>query len=207
MNNEQFEKKKPTTKYIIIAAVAIIACVGIGIAAALLLKNNSPDSNDGTVSTDTTIPFEENTEETQRITDETVQKYADIKVEGYQDVDTESFTGKAVVVTVRNSSNETVSLAITMGAYDSDGNLLDTSSLYAEGIQPDQTNTFNTFVYTELTPEQMQSATFKVYKATTYDAQGGETTIVEEGAENLAPAEESTGEATDASAEAQTIEE
>ena len=194
MNNEQFEKKKINTKYIIIAAITIVICVGIGIVAALLLRGSGSGDGNSDTPVDTNTPVEENTEETQRITDETIKKYADITVEGYQDVDNESFTGKAVVVTVRNSSDETVSLAITMGAYDSEGNLLDTSSLYAEGIQPDQTNTFNTFVYTELTPEQMRSATFKVYKASTYDAQGGETTIVEEGTEVITPTEETTDE-------------
>lgn len=187
------QSKNKTTKYIIIAIIVILICIGIGIGVALAMRNNNSEDGESITEGSTGTIIEPNDEETKRITEETVTKYADIKVEGYREVEDNSVNGKAVVITVRNHSEETVSLAIVMGAYDSDGNLLDTSSLYAEGIQPGQIHVFNTFVYSELTPEQLESATYKVYKANTYTVDGVEASSegVEEAPVEEAPIEES----------------
>lgn len=164
------DKKNKNLIIGVCVGIGVLACIGIGVGVAVSNNNNNGSSNGDDVPVSGVV--EENTEEIQKITDETVNKYTDIKVEGYQHVENESFTGDAVVISVKNVSEEEVSLAITMGAYDGDGNLLETSSMYAEGIQPGQTHVFNTFVFTQLTPEQLQSATYKVYKASTYSATG-----------------------------------
>lgn len=180
-------KSGTNMKVIIGVIVAVLVCVGIGIGVAFAMRGNGgKDSGEGeeNVASNT---IEENTEEMQRITDETIKKYAEVNVEGYQEINDESFQGNAVVVTVKNGSEETVSLAIEIGAYDAEGNLLDTSSVYAEMIEPGQTHRFNTFVYSELSPEQLKSATYKVYKASTYTVEGvqEETVTTEETTEGV----------------------
>ena len=189
----EIQPKNKTIKYIVIAITVIVVCIGIGIGVALAMRNNNSGDDESITEGNTGTVIEPNDEETKRITEETVNKYTEIKVEGYREVEDNSINGKAVVINVKNISEETVSLAIVMGAYDSNGNLLDTSSLYAEGIQPGQTHIFNTFVYSELTPEQLESATYKVYKANTYTVDGVETSSegTEEAPIEEAPTEES----------------
>ncbi|MBR3115777.1 hypothetical protein IKF30_00930 [Candidatus Saccharibacteria bacterium] len=197
---DESKPKNKSIKYIIIAIIGVLLLVGIGVGVAIAMSNNGDKGTEPDNSGDTSTATEENDEETKRITEETIKKYTDIKVEGYRDVEDNSVNGKAVVVSVHNISEEVVSLAIVMGAYDQEGNLLDTSSLYAEGIQPDQTHVFNTFVYSELTPKQLESATYKVYKAHTYNAEGvetsseGEATTEEETTTEEASGEEASNE-------------
>ena len=172
-----------TKKYILFSILGILICIGVGVA--LAMRDNGDNPGTGESGTSTTTQ-DELSEETKRVTEETINKYADITVEGYKEVEDGSLSSKAVVISVKNHSDEVTSLAIVMGAYDSDGNLLDTSSLYAEGIQPGQTHVFNTFVYSKLSPEQLESVTYKVYKASTYEAPNaesstnGESAIIEE---------------------------
>lgn len=173
-------------KYIVFAVITVLVCAGIGVGVALLLRNNnnSGSNEGGDDAAMSEVVEEENTEEIQRVTDDVMTKYAEVSVEGYQEVNDESFSGKAVVVTVKNHAEETVSLAIEIGAYDAEGNMLDKSSVYAEMIEPGQTHKFNTFVYSSLTPEQLAAATYKVHKAATYEVSGveTETETVENGA-------------------------
>ena len=179
-----------TKKYILFSILGILICIGVGVALAMRDNGDNPGTGESGTSTTTQDELSEETkrvtEETKRVTEETINKYADITVEGYKEVEDGSLSSKAVVISVKNHSDEVTSLAIVMGAYDSDGNLLDTSSLYAEGIQPGQTHVFNTFVYSKLSPEQLESVTYKVYKASTYEAPNaesstnGESAIIEE---------------------------
>ena len=164
-------------------AVAVIVAV-----VAILSNNNNGEqggSADGTSTNTNNAIVDGDSEEVKQITQDTMARYAEVNVEGYKDIEDEDASGKAVIVTVKNTSQETVSLAITIGAYDSDGNLLETSSVYAEGIGPEQTNRFNTFVFTNLTPEQLSTAEYKVYTANTY-----ETPAVEGGDEIVNVSEE-----------------
>lgn len=167
---------KPNKAIIIIIIIAVI-CAVAGIIAAIVINNKSNDPN--TIS-DGIVAQSFASEEEQKVTDDTLKRYAKVTIEGYQDVDDPN-TSKAVVVKVENISNETTSFAVTIGAYDDDNNLLETSSTYAEGIEPGQSIVFNAFVFTELTEGQLSSATFKVYTAKTYTVDG----LVEETGEQL----------------------
>lgn len=178
--------KKPTVKSIsktskklwLFILIGVAICVFIGITIALVIHNtDSTKENSKQNSEILNPPIEENTEEINAITKETIDKYAEVTIEGYKEVDDNSLSGKAVVVKVQNKSEEIVSLAIDIGAYDNDDNVMETSSLYAEGMEPGQIYSFNTFVYTELSEEQLRTAKFKVYRASTYNAEGIETEI------------------------------
>lgn len=167
----------------VVAGVAVCAIIGVIIAIVMNLPKGGDNSGDDT---SLNLPPEENTEEQKRITEETVSKYAEVTVDGYREIEDGSMEGKAVIVKVRNKSEETVSIAVIIGAYDSSDTLLETSSVYAESVQPDQTHTFNSFVFSQLSPEQLQSAKYKVYRAYTYNVSGE--TIEDTSAENT-PAE------------------
>ncbi len=168
---------KPNRAVIIVIIIAVV-CVIAGVIAAIIInsnKNNGADNPENGTSIQSPA-----SEKEQRITEDTLKRYAEVTIEGYQEVDDPN-TSKAVVVKVENISNETTSLAVTIGAYDDDNNLLETSSTYAEGIEPGQSIVFNTFVFTELTEGQLSSAAFKVYTAKTYTVDG----LVEETGEQL----------------------
>ncbi len=156
--------KKPNKTIIVIVIIAAI-CIIAGIIAAVIINNNS-NNTEGSNSSHVLSKEEE-----QKITEDTLSKYADVTIEGYQTVDNPN-TEKAVVVKVENKSEETTSLAVTIGAYDENNKLLEKSSTYAENIGPGQSVIFHTFVYTDLTEDQLNSATYKVYSAKTYTVNG-----------------------------------
>ena len=159
--------------------MGIIICIIVGITIAIIVRNNTKNTEENSEQDSGILnpTIEENTEEINAITKETIDKYAEVTVEGYHEVEDGSMEGKAVVVKVQNKSEGIVSLAIDIGAYDNDDNVMETSSLYAEGMEPGQIYSFNTFVYTELSEEQLRTAKFKVYRASTYNAEGIETEI------------------------------
>lgn len=189
--------EKGNSKLWIIVAVVVAVCVIVGVVVAIMLTRGQGGEGGGESSDEQgSSVIEENSEEVQKITQETINKYAEVKVEGYMDVEDNPVTNKAVVVTVKNISDEVVSLAITLGAFDKDGNVLETSSVYAEQIQPGQTHKFDTFVYTELTPEQLNAADIKVYRANTYNVEGVEIEngAVEEGGTDVQSSDEASTE-------------
>lgn len=96
-----------------------------------------------------------------------VGKYAEVEVLGYQEVD-DVWDDHAIVVRVKNISDETRSFSISLEAIGADGDRLDTSSFYAENLAPGQSQTFNTFTLTTLDDDQLENATIKVYQSSTY---------------------------------------
>ena len=174
------EKKPFNLKLILIAAGAAIIIAVITVV--ILMVLNRPKSDKGDSQAETENVVEELTEEEKQITEETINKYTEINIGGYEDVDGDPERGKAVKVSVKNISEETVSLEIVIGAYDENDALLETSSLYAEMLEPGQTQDFLAFASTGLAPEQLQSATFKIYQAKTYtvNTEGQTEEIIEE---------------------------
>lgn len=175
-------KKKLLFSFGLVLLIALIAII------ALLIINNT-NKSDPEGASDGSSPVFSTTEEEEKITKETLDKYTEITIEGYKEIDNNPVANAAVIVSVKNISNEKVSLAIVMAAMDENDNVLETSSIYAEGIEPGQTHTFETFVYTELTPDQLRNAKYKAYKASTYEAP----TPSSDG--DVAPAPEETPEA------------
>ena len=171
-------KKLKNKKLPIFIAVGItVILVVIGVVVAINLPQGSSDNSSNTEETAATIPGNiETTEEENKVTEETLDKYAGVSFEGYQQVEDELGTHGAVVVSVKNTSDKRTNLAVDIVAKDEEGNILDQSSLYAEGIEPEQVQTFYTFVYSELSPEQLKSAKFEVNRAYTYSTDGTDET-------------------------------
>ena len=157
--------------FIICLAVVIIAIIVVIILTAL---NNKPadGGESGEVVESANIYYNGSilTEADQEITKETLEKYADLNIKGHTQIEDETGKHDIVAVEVTNKSDQITSIAIDLAAKDNDGKTLDISSLYAEGITPGQTQLFNLFYYTELTPEQLDSAKYEVYKAYTYES-------------------------------------
>ena len=178
MNN-----KKPINLKLVLIAAGAATIIAVITAVVLMVFNPSKTTEDGSSQEETAnVVKEELTEEEKQATEETVNKYTKIAIGKYEDVDGDPAKGKAVKVSVKNISEETVSLEIIIGAYGADDALLETSSLYAEMLEPGQTQDFLAFASTELAPEQLQSATFKIYQAKTYtvNAEGQTGEVVEE---------------------------
>ena len=162
------KKKLLSIILICVAAVAIIA-----IAVFLIVKafqNNSGDATTQVEESNATVITDELTEEDKTETGRVTNDLIDVEFVGYQQIEDELGQHGAVVTNVKNKSNDTLTVAVDVVAKDNDGNILDKSSLYAEGIGPGQTYSFNLFVYTALTEDQLKSAKYEVYKAYTYTA-------------------------------------
>ena len=179
------KEKKPKNKkpliFIAIGVVAILAIVGVIVAINVSQGSNTDAGTDESADTSSSAPA--TTEEENKVTKETTDNYAQVSFEGYQQVEDEMGSHGAIIVTVKNISDKKTCIAVDLVAKDADGNILDQSSLYAEGIEPEQVQTFQTFVYSELSPEQLQSAKIEVLKAYTYSNDPSDTTEQSEAVE------------------------
>ena len=147
------KKKLISIILICVAAVAIIA-----IAVFLIVKafqNNSSDAGTPIDESNATVITDELTEEDKTETGRVTNDLIDVEFVGYQQIEDELGQHGAIVTNVKNKSNDTLTVAVDVVAKDNDGNILDKSSLYAEGIGPGQTYSFNLFVYTALTEDQL----------------------------------------------------
>lgn len=147
--------------WIIGGAVIIIVAI---IAFAPQLSNLSNPQNIGIYNLESNLTNEE-----KEITQETVNEYANLQLEGYQQVKEGNRSFDAVVIKVTNKGQDTTCIAVKLVAEDQEGSIIDRSSLYAEEIHPGETQTFNTFAYSDLAPGRLQNAKFEIYKAYTYD--------------------------------------
>lgn len=187
------DSKKNKNIFLILGALILIVVIVVVV---IILNSNKTD-NAATEASDVEVvegePSQpETTEEEDKITKETLDKYTEVTVEGYKEADETPSGNPAVLVTVKNTSEEATSLAIVIAALDSDENVLDTSSLYAEGIAPGQVQTFELFSFSELKPDQLKSAKYKVFKASTYETpeSNGEDIVEESTGEPATEAEE-----------------
>lgn len=183
------KNKNKSNKTLIIAGIVVLAIIIIVSIIAAVSSNNTPTS-EGEGLTEDEVFYNGSvlTEKDKETTKSTLDKYADINVKGYDQIEDENGTHNVVAVEVTNKSEETVSIAVDLAAKDNDDKVLDISSLYAEGITPGQTYSFNLFYYTELTADQLKSAKYDVYKAYIYTAptaegEEAETITIEEGTE------------------------
>ena len=175
VKNKVGNKNGDNKKYIYILA-GVIALIVVLIVA-IVLVNATRNNNDGEAveaPVDVTTTEEENA-----ITKQVMDKYVEINVDGYQRVDNEDGLNDVVVIRIKNTSDERTNLALDVVALDDAENVLDKTSLYAEGIEPGQEQIFQAFALSELTPEQLKNAHYKVYRANTYTVdvvQGNEVT-------------------------------
>lgn len=166
----KIEHKKRNRKLVVLVIVILIVLILSVIITSLILNslfnNNVPEVEDS--ADQTIISIESLTEEEKLTTQQTVDTYADVSIQGYQYVDDENGGYHAVVVTVTNKSNEKTSITVDIVAKDGEDNKLDLASVYAEGIEPNQTQAFYIFAHSKLSDEQLESANFEVYKAYIY---------------------------------------
>lgn len=99
--------------------------------------------------------------------DDIVGKYADVEISDYQEVKGATF-GKAVPVKIKNISDKTRSFSIYIEAVDANGDRIDESYVSAENLAPGQTQSSNAFEYTKLTDEEMENATLRIYRSSTF---------------------------------------
>ena len=147
--------------WVIGGAITVISLI---IALAPQLSNLSNPQNIGIYNLESNLTNEE-----KEITQETVNEYANLQLEGYQQVKEGNRSFDAVVIKVTNKGQDTACIAVKLVAEDQEGSIIDRSSLYAEEIHPGETQTFNTFAYSDLAPGRLQNAKFEIYKAYTYD--------------------------------------
>lgn len=156
-----------------IGVLTLAFLVGLVVAVFLLsaLNGKNVEEIDGFTPYDSSI---ETTDEEKKITKEILENQAEVIIEGYQRIESEDGLNDVVVITVRNTSEKRVNFGFDVVALDENDNVLGKTSLYAEGIEPGQVHIFNAFALSGMTPEQMQTAHFEVYKAKTYVLDGDE---------------------------------
>ncbi|MBO4813300.1 hypothetical protein J5491_04105 [Candidatus Saccharibacteria bacterium] len=176
--------QKKTHKKLSQILFAIIAFVSVAVVVAIILikvvpHDNSSDSSDSSASNDTrfassgspSVFSDITTEKNESVTKETINNAAEIEFLGVQKSETMDLDHKIVKVSIKNKTNERQSIRIIVSAIGEDGQILDTSSLYAEGMYPDDVFTFEAFVSTTLSDEDLEKATFKTSSASTYQTQ------------------------------------
>lgn len=174
-------KKHKKTILIACGIVAFIAVIAIIMALVKKAPQDTGNTTDGDTAGEisTAAIIATTTEEDNEITKQVLDKYAEVEIGGYERIEDESGVADTITISVKNISEEKVNLAIDIIATDNDDNLLDVTSLYAEGIEPGQTQVFQAFAASQLTAEQLQSAKFKVNKAYTYITDTGEQQEIE----------------------------
>ena len=151
---------------ILIAAIAAVVLAIIVAIVAIVLTNNKPEEPAPIDPSSLVKPL---TEEEKRITEQTVNEYVDIEVEGYK----QEGDRTTVIINIKNSGQKQTCLALDIVAKDENGTIIDKTSLYAEGIEPGQTQRFFAFELSQLKPEQLASAKYEIYKARTYELNTG----------------------------------
>ena len=96
-----------------------------------------------------------------------IGKTVDVTIDGYKEYDG-LLADKALFVTVKNISDETLSFSVSIEAVDDDGNRIDESSVYAESLAPGQSVTKQAFEYSSLDEGELKEATFRIFRTTSY---------------------------------------
>ena len=86
----------------------------------------------------------------------------------YQNAKDDTWSDKALPVTVTNISDKTLSFSIGVEAVDEDGNRIDEDTFYATELAPGQSYTEETFDWSSVDEEVLEQATFRVYRANSY---------------------------------------
>lgn len=92
---------------------------------------------------------------------------AEVTLNGYVDYDG-ILADKALSVTVKNISDKTLSFAVSIEALDSNGNRIDESYVSAQDLAPGQSYTSYAFDYSSLDEEELENATFRVYRVSSF---------------------------------------
>lgn len=163
----KLQKKR---KYYIVIPILSVAVIALVTTIIIIIVNQNSEPPKPAETVENAADEEELTEEMIATTKKTLDETATVEVLGFRQMEDDDGVHNVVGVRVTNSGDKTTSLAIEIAAKDAEGNILDKSSLYAEGINPGQVYDFNLFVFTTLTAEQLQSAKYEVYKASTYEA-------------------------------------
>ena len=159
------DSKKFNKKTIFIIGGVVVIAIIIGILIAVFMPKGEPNTPSGNNGNSTTI--EPTTEEQQRVTKETLEKYVSVDISGYYESEDNPVSKDVVGLSIKNISNEILSITIELGAYNTSGELLETSAIYAENVNPGGTQAFEMFAYTNLTADQLKTASYKVYRAWT----------------------------------------
>ena len=86
----------------------------------------------------------------------------------YQDAKDDTWSDKALPVTVTNISDKTLSFSIGVEAVDENGNRIDEDTFYATELAPGQSYTEETFDWSSVDEDVLEQATFRVYRANSY---------------------------------------
>jgi len=142
------------------------------ISAVLIIRNltNGEPEPEPVVSNGDSSVTEKPTEEEERITKETLEKYLDPGIEGYREDTFGENVHEAIVVSMHNKSEEKVSLMMEIIAVDKNGEIKDSSYVSAENMLPGETQSFPMFVESKIPMNELKDMEFKVYRANTYDA-------------------------------------
>ena len=155
-------RNKSKRFYIHVALCIGILMAVIAIILILVLRNTAPEQ-------DLTETGQLTTAEEKAVTKKILENDVEIEIKGYEEVEGQIGNHGTITIVVKNVSDQTVNYAFSVAALNEEGHILDKTSLYAEGIQPNQSQIFYAFALSELSAEQLKSAEYKIYKANTYE--------------------------------------
>ncbi|MBR3319758.1 hypothetical protein IKG20_00390 [Candidatus Saccharibacteria bacterium] len=147
-----------------VVAVGALAVLGVMFIPKLFNKQETETNENIGVISPSGQPL---TEEDKRITEKTISEAADVSIKGYKEIEAENGKRGVVTISVRNTSSESTSYAIEVAVNNSDGELLEILSFYAEGIEPGQTVEADMYPQTT-SAEDLKNAKFEIFRAYTY---------------------------------------
>ncbi len=159
--DNKVEKKNKLWIFIVIG----IVLVAVAVIVALVIRNLPGNSGEGIgMVTEGEFLTEGEIENTGELLD----KYVEVVVDGFDESRNSANPNGAVEVSVKNISNEEVSVMLILAAYLDGNEIVDKHFIYAEHLEPGATQNFDAFINTPLAPEELKKATYKVYKAERY---------------------------------------
>ena len=172
-NNTAKKTKKSSKKLLIVIIVALVLIVGVVVAVVVTdpfhIFNSGNEQVEGSDNPTSSNTYDV-TEDEKATTKKVLEENAEVTIGEIERVNDEYGANEALKVTVKNIGKEKANIAVDIVAKDNDDKVLDEASLYAEGIEPEQTQAFHVFELSGLTGDQLKNAKFEVHKAFTYDA-------------------------------------
>ena len=179
INSIEFEPADKNKKYLYLLLGALVIAI-LAISIALIVRNaTNPEITDPKMTAAVANVTSEPTQDEESITKETLEKYAEINIEGYKQDTFGDGVGEAIVVSMKNKSEEKVSLTAEIIVVNGNNEIVDSSYISADKMAPGETQSFPMFTSSSIPMKELKDMQFKVYRAYTYDSAPAEPVVEE----------------------------
>ena len=164
-----FELADKNKKYLYLILGALVIAILV-ISIALIIRNaTNPEATDPKITDEVVNVTSKPTQDEESVTKETLEKYAEINIEGYKEDTFGDEVSEAIVVDMKNKSEEEVSLTAEIVVINKNNEIVDSSYISAEEMAPGETQSFPMFTSSSIPMNELKDMEFKVYRVYTYN--------------------------------------